>query len=218
MISVFAAATECLSDGNLFAGLYETVHPRRKEKIDKMRLDKDRRLSLGAGLLLKKALLNFGEDYDNAVFAEDSNGKPYILGGKLFFNLSHSENRVMCAVSDKPVGCDVEKLGKYNDAIAKRFFHKNEYAYILSLGNEEEKRDAFYRIWTQKESFVKAIGLGIRLPFDSFSALVEFGLPVEQSAVNEDYFIRSFDVLDKYKCSVCSVYKNIPDIKEISLL
>ena len=218
MISVFAATADCLSDEKLFDRLYETVHPRRKAKIDKMRLEKDRRLSLGAGLLLKKALTAIGIDYNNAVFAEDANGKPYIKGDKVFFNLSHSENCVMCAVSDKPVGCDVEMVGKYNEALAKRFFHKNEYAHILSLGNEEEKRAAFYRIWTQKESFVKAIGLGMRLPLDSFSTAVEDGLPVEQSAVSDEYFIFTYDIFNKYKCSVCSAYKNSPEIKEISLL
>lgn len=218
MIPVFAATADCLSDEKLFDRLYETVHPRRKAKIDKMRLEKDRRLSLGAGLLLKKALTAIGIDYNNAVFAEDANGKPYLVGDTVFFNLSHSENCVMCAVSDKSVGCDVERLGKYNDALAKRFFHKSEYERILSLDNEEEKRDAFFRIWTRKESFVKAIGLGMRLPLDSFSTAVEAGSPVQQNAVSDEFFVFTYDVFNKYKCSVCSAYKNSPEIKEISLL
>ena len=67
----------------------------------------------------------------------------------------------MCAIADSPIGVDIEQIRENHHGIAERFFNRNELKYI----NDAE---SFYRIWTLKEGYLKAVGLGMRLPLDSF--------------------------------------------------
>ena len=75
------------------------------------------------------------------------------------FNISHSKGRVACAVSDRPVGIDIEKLTEKSDTdiknFAKRYFVENE---IALLEKEEYSALAFYKIWTKKEAYSKMLG------------------------------------------------------------
>jgi 4'-phosphopantetheinyl transferase len=79
-------------------------------------------------------------------------------------SLSHSGNYALCAITnnDSLIGCDIEthKPRVNIDAIAKSFFAENE-ALLLSNLNEGEKSRFFYRLWTCKEAWLKAQGLGI---------------------------------------------------------
>lgn len=102
-------------------------------------------------------------------FAQQALGKPYlIVDGKphgLNFNLSHSGNKMLVAVSlHYPVGVDIEIWNDRIDraAIAEDCFADSERAYWQALP-DTEKDAAFYRFWTRKESFVKAVGAGITL-------------------------------------------------------
>lgn len=96
-------------------------------------------------------------------------GKPYL---KHFpgvqFNLSHSGPYGVCALSDTPVGVDVELIRPLVRDVAKRFFTETEQAWLSRRPPEE-----FFRLWTRKESFTKALGKGLTLPLDSFSVLDE---------------------------------------------
>jgi 4'-phosphopantetheinyl transferase len=95
--------------------------------------------------------------------------KPYlVVDGRpheVKFNLSHSGDRMMLAVSrHEPVGVDIEVWLDGFDcaAVAEECFAETEKAFWQALP-AHEKADAFYRFWTRKESFVKAIGAGISL-------------------------------------------------------
>lgn len=87
----------------------------------------------------------------------------------LFFNLSHSENLVAYALSEQPVGIDIEYEKDVIDmtGIAKRFFHPAENHYFGPLP-EEQKKTSFFQLWTAKESYQKALGLGMSLPPHAF--------------------------------------------------
>ncbi len=79
------------------------------------------------------------------------NGKPYLSNGKIFFNLSHSGNLSVCAICDKEIGVDCEKVAPKKE----RVFHK----VFNELEREKAKTDtAFTKIWTKKESIVKFYG------------------------------------------------------------
>ena len=79
------------------------------------------------------------------------NGKPYLSGGEIFFNLSHSGNLSVCAVSDKEIGVDCEKVAPKKERVFQQVFN--------DLEREKAKTDkAFTEIWTQKESVVKYYG------------------------------------------------------------
>ena len=200
MLSVYETDTAPLCDDELFERLILEVKPSRRKKIEKLRRKRDKRLSLAAGLLLKKALADHGIDYDEVIITVDENGKPSIPGSGLHFNLSHSDEKVLCAVSDRPVGCDVEKIEEIDIKIAKRFFAEEEYK-IIAVSDDSQTE--FYRIWTMKESFSKAIGLGLKLPLDSFT--FEDGR-VLQDAAPETYYVKVSVTDDGYCRAVCSEY------------
>ncbi len=103
----------------------------------------------------------------DAELAKTVLGKPYLKDWpRIQFNLSHSGAYGVCAVSDAPVGVDVEMIRPLRQDVAKRFFTKVEQGYLSAQPPEE-----FFRLWTRKESFTKAVGKGLTLPMDRFSVL-----------------------------------------------
>lgn len=93
-------------------------------------------------------------------FIYGANGKPALEGAPLHFNLSHSDDLMLLAVSARyDVGIDVEHIHPIAnmDGIAARFFSTPEEAQFCALP-DAEKVSAFFNIWTRKEAFVKARG------------------------------------------------------------
>jgi len=106
------------------------------------------------------------------IFEKDKNGKPFLKGVENFyFNISHSDRYVVCAVSDEPVGVDVEKIRPVKLRLADRFFTEQERRYVYNAENEASQYQRFFEIWTRKEAFVKMDGRGLRIPLDSFDVL-----------------------------------------------
>jgi 4'-phosphopantetheinyl transferase len=125
---------------------------------------KDKKLSIGVEILLNHALDKIG--VIDPIFDTDKYGKPYLKNyPDIHFNLSHSENYVACAVSDSPVGVDIEYIHDIDLNIAKHYFYGSEYEYIL---NNDNKKKAFFELWVLKESYMKMTGLGFRLALDKF--------------------------------------------------
>lgn len=90
-----------------------------------------------------------------------NNKKPVLLEVPIFFNLSHSANFCACAVSETPVGVDIQYMeDKKILCLAKRFFLPQEYAMLVDCPKNERKR-LFYWLWTRKESYLKAKGKGL---------------------------------------------------------
>ena len=106
---------------------YNLVSRNRQEKIDFYRFEKDKKLSAGAYLLLKKLLSD--ANIKSPVFKTGKYGKAYISNFEnIYFNLSHSSKIVLCAISDKEVGVDVEYIDPAIDLnIAKNYFYNTEY-------------------------------------------------------------------------------------------
>lgn len=214
MVKVYIAKTEPLKNEELFLAVYKTVHKERQIKADRYMTQQARRLSVAAGALLKKAL--FDCDITDAQIEYGKNGKPFIKNGGVFFNLSHSEERVMCAISDCEVGCDVEKLRPIEHEIADRFFSTEEKKHLGKFTNEAEKRTEFFRLWTLKESFLKATGQGMALPLSSFSIeLGADGIAVRQSYNDKKYYFKEYSFLDEYRYAVCAMTPHIADSVEI---
>ncbi len=141
----------------------------RRKKAESFVHEKDRLLSLAASLALKKGLEEYGLNEANAVIAVGEHGKPYLLEHRdLHFNLSHSEEVAMAAFADKEVGCDIEKIGRYDERIINRYFTAEERCYIEG---SQDKKKAFITVWVIKESFLKAIGTGLKRSLSSFSVI-----------------------------------------------
>lgn len=143
----------------------------RREKLSKQRLPESRRQSVGAELMLQKALYDFDPRLPwPPEIMVNTYGKPEWKLEGLYFSCSHSGRIAACALSDRPVGLDVQELTDCRDSLVCRFFAPEERALIAR--STDRDRD-FTRIWTLKESWIKAIGTGLSTPLESFSVVGE---------------------------------------------
>ena len=201
MVNLYVLDTN-IREGFDFQKLYDILPDYRKKKIDKMKFENDKILSLGAGLLTKHVLnINSLNDKDIKFI---NNGKPVI--DNLFFNISHSKKYVICTTADKAVGADIEEISEYNENIPKRFFSKNECEY-LSKQPEANKSKEFFRIWTIKESYIKMTGEGISCGLDSFwvdfAKNIKIYRSINNIPIEQECNIYEFP-FKEYCCSICS--------------
>lgn len=129
---------------------YPEISEYRHRRISKLKQDRDKKLSLGAELLLIHALKKHFQHIPIPVKVDtDSRGKPQIEGVQ--FSIAHAGNVALCAVSDTVVGVDIEHTDRENSGVWEKYF------------TNEEKKYNFSYIWTRKEAAVKADGGGIAI-------------------------------------------------------
>jgi len=132
------------------------VTSERRIKADVYLERSERWASIGVGLLLQYVLKTHYQDHLLVSYSET--GKPKIIGQKgVYISLSHSGNYCACAVSEAPIGIDIqEHTGDY-PLIIKHFFRDDEKRYLASF-LEADREEHFYRLWCRKEAELKAIG------------------------------------------------------------
>lgn len=91
-------------------------------------------------------------------FSYGEHGKPFIKGAKFHFNYSHTKSAVACAVSDAPIGIDVQDIVENYQKVMMKACSDREIRWIEE--SKEPARD-FTRLWTLKEAYVKQKGTGI---------------------------------------------------------
>ncbi len=161
-------------ENDAFNRLLNYVSEDKKVKIHRFYHFEDSQRALIGNVLSRYALCkNLNIKNVDITFGANEYGKPFLLGAdKIHFNISHSGNWVVCAISDNPVGIDVETIKPTDFEIAKRFFSEDEYTALKSQ-HDDEKQTYFYKLWTLKESYIKAVGKGLSIPLDSFTVSVE---------------------------------------------
>jgi 4'-phosphopantetheinyl transferase len=150
-----------------------------RERALRYRQDADRRRFIAARLALRfLAGRAIGVAPDAVVFTYTTEGKPEILEGTRQSNwqvsVSHSGNRAYVALAlGRRIGIDVERVAESTNELAEltRFFVPHEREAIAKL-TEPDASYAFYRCWTRKEAFLKAIGLGLPGGLHRFSVSV----------------------------------------------
>lgn len=107
-------------------------------------------------LVKQKAAKILNTTPEKLEFKTSENGKPYIENYSDFnFNISHTSGAIAIAISDSPVGIDIEKIRKADFRVAKRFFTEKENEYIKAQNSDTR----FFEIWTKKEAYIKKNGL-----------------------------------------------------------
>ena len=140
-----------------------------KEKMQKLNKKRAKKLSVAAGALVRRAIAEeFNIDKDSIRFRRDKKGKPYTESAKVEFSISHSKSIAVCAISDRPVGIDIEKMRDVNFNVAKRLFTPDEQKYVFQIKKLQKQR--FFEVWTRKEAYVKLLGYGIPY-FPKFSVM-----------------------------------------------
>ncbi len=144
------------------------------ERMERLHFARDRRRDLITRALVRTVLSRYGSLSPREWrFSADAHGRPRIsnppAGFELDFNLSHSAEMVVLAVCDRAIGVDVEHIAR-EAGIDRldRYFSAAERADLLALAPPQRRR-RFFELWTLKESYLKARGVGLRLPLDAFA-------------------------------------------------
>jgi 4'-phosphopantetheinyl transferase len=200
-------------NNSLFMKLLDTS---REKELNKLKFVEDRVRGLYADLLVRYVLIDvYGIPNRDIRFYKNRFGKPYItLKKNIHFNYSHSGDFVVCVFDDNRVGVDVEKIRNIDLDISNMVFTPDELQ-ELSLKKEDEKLDCFYKFWTLKESYIKAVGIGLSKNMKSFSIL---SLEDETYTEYDRWYFKQYDAINGYKVSVCAAKSDFPnDIENVPL-
>ena len=136
---------------------YQYIYNEKKKKIDKLKKETDKLVSiLGEYLLAQLLKKYYNIDYKKVKFNYNKNGKPFISNYNIFFNISHSHNFAACIISDNECGIDIELVRPVNLNIINTFTNSNEKEYILN--NNADVYYRLFKIFTLKEAYLKMMG------------------------------------------------------------
>ena len=150
--------SEDIWDFDLETALAEISEQRREQAL-KFKYELGQRLCVLAYQLLKQGLSEVYGITENPVFEYNEHGKPSIVGHpEICFNLSHCKEAAICAISDQPIGVDVESVRTLKDSLVRYTMNDVE---ISEIEASEDQAVAFIRLWTMKEAALKLEGTGI---------------------------------------------------------
>jgi 4'-phosphopantetheinyl transferase len=149
--------------------------PGERARQARFRFVRDQRRYLVTRALVRTALSRYAAVRpEEWTFSAGAHGRPQITGPlpvpALEFNISHSADLVMLGVtSGRTLGIDAESFEARDADIAglDRYFAPEESAALLALAPAERRR-RFFELWTLKESYIKARGMGLAIALDAF--------------------------------------------------
>ncbi len=161
-----------------YTGIYDKLSPSRKAHIDRLKQPEDRKRSLLATEIVRQLA-------PNATLETDPEGRPYLGDCAYYVSISHSAEAVACAVSESPVGIDIEKIKPVKTALVNYVCLPKEREYVNARETpvvaDRETLLRFFEVWTGKEACFKKTGGGM-LSIDTL-------LLDKITAVTEDYFV-----------------------------
>lgn len=176
--------------------LFSLLPRAEKEKNQRFRRWEDQHAHLFGRMLLRQGLLHYG--YKETIL-EDIQLNPYnrpFLQDGIDFSISHSGEYVTCAIGqDIKLGMDIERKDlQFDPEDAGAIFCDAERAYIRGSVNQ---CDAFFRLWTRKESLIKADGRGFSAPLTSINSLTD-----EVVLDSQRWFVRDLVLSDAYSAAI----------------
>ena len=184
----------------------------RRDAIARFALEKDKKLSVGAGLLLQKACADAGAEGEDRAVDFLPGGKPVLHNRPdVHFSLSHSGEIAVCAISESNVGCDIESVGKFRELLAKKICSPAELEYLYSL-DENERAGGFTRLWTLKESYMKFTGDGLSAGADRIGFILTPSGAKLPGRGELSFFEYAVDC--GYRCSLCIEGTVMPELTE----
>jgi 4'-phosphopantetheinyl transferase len=170
-----------------------------RERIKSFKRWQDSLASLYGKLLLREgfAKFNVAATLDDLMYTEYN--KPYLNGNSISFNISHSGNYVVCAISNEvdSLGVDIEEIKEINFNDFPKIWTEEEWRILVSSDIK-----VFYEYWTKKESILKADGRGLGLQLQSIDVR---GARVEID--NKSYFISTLNLHNNYALHLTSLKK-----------
>jgi 4'-phosphopantetheinyl transferase len=176
-VHVWAATLS--SDDELFAKYEALLSATERAKADRYHNPRDRRrYVVGRGRLRTLLGEYLSQPPADVPLTATNLGKPF-LGDPtsgVRFNVAHSADLALFAFArGREIGVDVEQVQSELNwrELAQRNFALEEFAALTSESATFDRREAFFRCWTRKEAYVKALGLGMQVPLDGFAVTIE---------------------------------------------
>jgi 4'-phosphopantetheinyl transferase len=184
-----------------FAVLLSQLPNKLQQQIIRINHEQTRYSKLLGLLLLSTALEDFGYSTQLLSTMEyGDHGKPFIPNA-FEFNIAHSGSIIICAISKTQIGVDIEQIRPVS---FENFTSNLTTPEIQMLERTNDSNDLFFDIWTKKEAFSKALGLGMTIPF---SHVILDGHKI--SYKNETMYSHSIDLKKGYSACVCSPVQNL---------
>ena len=141
------------------ARLLPLVSPQRREQALRYTHMFGQFCCLKSYELLTQLLVKWGGDNVDKMpeFVYNEHGAPYLAVGP-YFSISHCKQGIAVAVSETPIGIDIETIRPLNEGLVRKTMNDVEQTHIFSSSHPETE---FIRLWTQKEAYVKMQGTGI---------------------------------------------------------
>lgn len=204
-----------ITSPSLLAAYEALLTPDELVRRDRFRFERHRHQFLVSRALLRTTLTHYHPSVlpQDWRFALNTHGRPRIegeIGNKLDFNLSHTEGCIVLAVSRvASPGVDIEAVDRTDATIelACEFFSPAEVAELLVLAEPLQRR-RFFDLWTMKEAYVKAKGLGLAIPLTAFTIgfptanCLSIDFQPEANDVSTFWQLWSVDMGDHYALSL----------------
>ncbi|ARB90803.1 4'-phosphopantetheinyl transferase family protein [Legionella longbeachae] len=166
---------------NELQNTYQLLNSEEQARADRYYFSRHKRRFSIARTVMRVILARYLNVYPEYIkFTYNAHGKPEVINSaRLQFNLSHSGDLALLAVGKGfPMGVDIEKYSaRPYKGIAKSLFSEQEYEEFIKVP-QALKPAVFFHVWSQKEAFIKACGLGLSYPTKEFS--VPTSMPTKQ--------------------------------------
>ena len=157
-------------------GLLALLSEEERAKADRFAFAHDRDCYVAAHALLRATLSDFfARPPQDWTFVTNAWGKPRVeasdASARLCFNVSHARGHVAVAVAlDREVGLDVERIApdRADEEVARQLFAPAEFK-AFQEEPQAGRAEAFFDVWTLKEAYIKAVGLGVAQPLKDFA-------------------------------------------------
>ena len=150
---------------------YSLMDADKQRRVDSFRFVDDKKRTVAGEMLARKAIAEWcGVTPESITFGTKKHGKPYAKDLAVEFNISHSGDMVVCAVDDKPIGIDIERIRPIDLSVAKRICTDEELLYLFgrtpteqdfTYTTDTETLIRFFKLWPAEEAYGKRIGDGI---------------------------------------------------------
>ncbi len=180
MINLYEAKITDFTQAD-YTNQYSLLECAIREKIDVKRQNKAKQQSLAGYILFYRAVKELFPHKQIKIYFNE-HGKP--LCDFCFFNFSHSGDHVVCAISDEPVGVDIQQIKAVKQREKYIFFTREENDYVNL--NEKLMSERYIEVFTKKEAAIKMLGLSMShaADIDTFSNKYCF-----KSCKKDDFFL-----------------------------
>lgn len=186
----------------------------RRQRVLKRKSSKAALECMLTGLFLRYGLEQTGNKNLYTQIRYTGNGKPYVEGNPVYFNLSHSGEYVILLIADQPCGIDIQKAVGDKEKLASRVMYPEEFKRFQEMDSSVDRAALLTQCWCAKEAYLKYTGEGIRYAmselntsdFTKTAPVYDMGNVAGQRSVQLNYLsgnMLQFRLFDEYFCTIC---------------